>query len=456
MDLSALTAISPVDGRYGSKTASLRGIFSEFGLTKYRVQVEINWLKLLADCPDISEVPTLSASAIAVLDGIKDNFNEQDALRVKAIESTTNHDVKAVEYFIKEKIAGNSELAAVGEFVHFACTSEDINNLSHGLMLTEAREHVLLPYCNELLTAIKKLAIEYRSVPLMSRTHGQPASPSTLGKEMANVAVRLERQIKQIANVEIMGKLNGAVGNYNAHLSAYPEVNWHELSERFVTSLGLNWNAYTTQIEPHDYIAELFDAVARFNTVLIDFDRDIWGYIALGHFKQRTIAGEIGSSTMPHKVNPIDFENSEGNLGIANALMQHLASKLPLSRWQRDLTDSTVLRNLGVGIAHALIAYQATLKGISKLEVNEAHLRDELDHNWEVLAEPVQTVMRRYGIEKPYEKLKELTRGKRIDAQQLSVFIDGLELPDSVKAELKKMTPANYIGRAETFVDELK
>lgn len=456
MDLSALTAISPVDGRYGSKTASLRGIFSEFGLTKYRVQVEINWLKLLADCPDISEVPTLSASAIAILDGIKDNFNEQDALRVKAIESTTNHDVKAVEYFIKEKIAGNSELAAVGEFVHFACTSEDINNLSHGLMLTEAREHVLLPYCNELLTAIKKLAIEYRSVPLMSRTHGQPASPSTLGKEMANVAVRLERQIKQIANVEIMGKLNGAVGNYNAHLSAYPEVNWHELSERFVTSLGLNWNAYTTQIEPHDYIAELFDAVARFNTVLIDFDRDIWGYIALGHFKQRTIAGEIGSSTMPHKVNPIDFENSEGNLGIANALMQHLASKLPLSRWQRDLTDSTVLRNLGVGIAHALIAYQATLKGISKLEVNEAHLRDELDHNWEVLAEPVQTVMRRYGIEKPYEKLKELTRGKRIDAQQLSVFIDGLELPDSVKAELKKMTPANYIGRAETFVDELK
>ncbi|MBW3525253.1 adenylosuccinate lyase [Shewanella sp. NKUCC05_KAH] len=456
MDLSALTAISPVDGRYGSKTASLRGIFSEFGLTKYRVQVEINWLKLLADCPDISEVPTLSASAIAVLDGIKDNFNEQDALRVKSIESTTNHDVKAVEYFIKEKIAGNSELAAVGEFVHFACTSEDINNLSHGLMLTEAREHVLLPYCNELLTAIKKLAIEYRSVPLMSRTHGQPASPSTLGKEMANVAVRLERQIKQIANVEIMGKLNGAVGNYNAHLSAYPEVNWHELSERFVTSLGLHWNAYTTQIEPHDYIAELFDAVARFNTVLIDFDRDIWGYIALGHFKQRTIAGEIGSSTMPHKVNPIDFENSEGNLGIANALMQHLASKLPLSRWQRDLTDSTVLRNLGVGIAHALIAYQATLKGISKLEVNEAHLRDELDHNWEVLAEPVQTVMRRYGIEKPYEKLKELTRGKRIDAQQLSVFIDGLELPDSVKAELKKMTPANYIGRAETFVDELK
>ncbi|MGL4749616.1 MAG: adenylosuccinate lyase, partial [Shewanella sp.] len=337
----------------------------------------------------------------------------------------------------------------------FACTSEDINNLSHGLMLTEAREQVVLPYCNELLSAIKKLAVEYRSVPLMSRTHGQPASPSTLGKEMANVAVRLERQIKQIAAVEIMGKINGAVGNYNAHISAYPEVNWHALSERFVTSLGLHWNAYTTQIEPHDYIAELFDAIARFNTILLDFDRDVWGYIALGHFKQRTIAGEIGSSTMPHKVNPIDFENSEGNLGIANALMQHLAAKLPVSRWQRDLTDSTVLRNLGVGIAHSLIAYQATLKGISKLQVNEEHLRAELDQNWEVLAEPVQTVMRRYGIEKPYEKLKELTRGKRIDAQQLAVFIDGLALPEDVKAELKKMTPANYIGRAKAFVDEL-
>lgn len=289
----------------------------------------------------------------------------------------------------------------------------------------------------------------------MSRTHGQPASPSTLGKEMANVAVRLERQIKQIAAVEIMGKINGAVGNYNAHISAYPEVNWHALSERFVTSLGLHWNAYTTQIEPHDYIAELFDAIARFNTILLDFDRDVWGYIALGHFKQRTIAGEIGSSTMPHKVNPIDFENSEGNLGIANALMQHLAAKLPVSRWQRDLTDSTVLRNLGVGIAHSLIAYQATLKGISKLQVNEEHLRAELDQNWEVLAEPVQTVMRRYGIEKPYEKLKELTRGKRIDAKQLAEFIDGLALPEDVKAELKKMTPANYIGRAEAFVDEL-
>ncbi|UCX04484.1 adenylosuccinate lyase [Shewanella sp. HL-SH8] len=456
MDLSALTAISPVDGRYGSKTASLRGIFSEFGLTKYRVQVEINWLKLLSSCPDIEEVPPFSETALALLDSIKDNFSEQDALRVKAIESTTNHDVKAVEYFIKEQIADNAELVAIDEFVHFACTSEDINNLSHGLMLKEARELVLVPQCQQIIDAIKKLAHDNKTVPLMSRTHGQPASPSTLGKEMANVVVRLERQLKQIKAVEIMGKINGAVGNYNAHLSAYPEVDWHALSQRFVTSLGIHWNAYTTQIEPHDYIAELFDAIARFNTILIDFDRDIWGYVALGHFKQRTIAGEIGSSTMPHKVNPIDFENSEGNLGIANALMQHLAAKLPVSRWQRDLTDSTVLRNLGVGIAHSLIAYQATLKGISKLEVNEAHLRAELDVNWEVLAEPVQTVMRRYGIEKPYEKLKELTRGKRIDAQQLAVFIDGLELPAEVKIELKKMTPANYIGRAEAFVDELK
>ncbi|UJF20528.1 adenylosuccinate lyase [Shewanella sp. OMA3-2] len=456
MDLSALTAISPVDGRYGSKTASLRGIFSEFGLTKYRVQVEINWLKLLSSCPEIEEVPPFSETALALLDSIKDNFSEQDALRVKAIESTTNHDVKAVEYFIKEQIADNAELVAIDEFVHFACTSEDINNLSHGLMLKEARELVLVPQCQHIIDAIKKLAHDNKTVPLMSRTHGQPASPSTLGKEMANVVVRLERQLKQIQAVEIMGKINGAVGNYNAHLSAYPEVDWHALSQRFVTSLGIHWNAYTTQIEPHDYIAELFDAIARFNTILIDFDRDIWGYVALGHFKQRTIAGEIGSSTMPHKVNPIDFENSEGNLGIANALMQHLAAKLPISRWQRDLTDSTVLRNLGVGIAHSLIAYQATLKGISKLEVNEAHLRAELDANWEVLAEPVQTVMRRYGIEKPYEKLKELTRGKRIDAQQLAVFIDGLELPAEVKIELKKMTPANYIGRAEAFVDELK
>lgn len=456
MELSALTAISPVDGRYGNKTTELREIFSEYGLTKYRVQVEINWLKMLADCPDIKEVPSFSKTALNLLDSINNDFNENDAIRIKTIEATTNHDVKAVEYFIKEKIAHNTELTAINEFVHFACTSEDINNLSHGLMLTEARKKVLLPYCQQIVDSIKNLAHQYHDVPMLCRTHGQAATPSTIGKEMANVAMRLERQLMQIETVAIMGKINGAVGNYNAHLCAYPEVNWHNISEKFVTSLGLVWNPYTTQIEPHDYIAELFDAVARFNTILIDFDRDIWGYISMGHFKQKTIAGEIGSSTMPHKVNPIDFENSEGNLGVANAIMQHLSSKLPISRWQRDLTDSTVLRNLGVGIAHAIIAYQSTLKGIAKLEVNEAHLLTELNENWEVLAEPIQTVMRRYSIEKPYEKLKELTRGKRIDANQLAIFIDTLALPENVKTELKQLTPANYIGRATQFASEIK
>lgn len=455
MELSALTAISPIDGRYGSKTQELRHIFSEFGLIKYRLQVEINWLKQLADCPEITEVPQLSQAAITVLDTISDNFNETDALRIKAIEAKTNHDVKAVEYYIKEKIADNTELNAIGEFVHFACTSEDINNLSHGLMLSTAREQIILPQCLALIETIKALAKAHQDVPLMSRTHGQPATPTTLGKEMANSVVRLERQYHQIANVAIMGKLNGAVGNYNAHMAAYPEINWHKLSEQFVSQLGLVWNPYTTQIEPHDYIAELFDAIARFNTVLIDFNRDIWSYIALGHFKQKTIAGEIGSSTMPHKVNPIDFENSEGNLGIANAILRHMAEKLPISRWQRDLTDSTVLRNLGVGIAHSLIAYQSSLKGIKKLEVNKANLSAELNNNWEVLAEPIQTVMRRYGIEQPYEKLKDLTRGKRIDAKQLANFVDNLDLPQEVKAQLKQLTPENYLGRAAIFVEEI-
>ena len=455
MELSALSAISPVDGRYGSKVKALRPIFSEFGLIKYRVTVEVRWLQKLATTAEIAEVPAFSDQANAALDAIVANFSETDAMRIKTIEATTNHDVKAVEYFLKEQVANNEELNAVTEFIHFACTSEDINNLSHGLMLKECREQVLLPVIDEILAEIKALAIDYQSIPMMCRTHGQPASPSTMGKEFANVYVRLKRQRDQIANVEFLGKINGAVGNYNAHLSAYPEVNWHNFSNEFVTSLGLTWNAFTTQIEPHDYIAELFDAVARFNTILIDFDRDVWGYIALGHFKQKTIAGEIGSSTMPHKVNPIDFENSEGNLGIANALFAHLAQKLPVSRWQRDLTDSTVLRNLGVGFAHALIAYGATLKGISKLEVNEANLRAELDQNWEVLAEPVQTVMRRYGIEKPYEKLKELTRGKRVDGDSMREFIDNLELPESAKASLREMTPASYIGRAVAFIAEL-
>ena len=455
MELSALSAISPVDGRYGSKTKSLRPIFSEFGLIKYRVTVEVRWLQKLASQADIAEVPAFSDEANAILDAIVANFSEEDALRVKTIEATTNHDVKAVEYFLKEKIADNAELNAVTEFIHFACTSEDINNLSHGLMLTEARDHVVLPIIDEILSEIKNLAVEYKTIPMMARTHGQPASPSTMGKEMANVYVRLKRQRDQIAAVEMLGKINGAVGNYNAHLSAYPNVDWHTFSNEFVTSLGLTWNAFTTQIEPHDYIAELFDAVARFNTILIDFDRDVWGYIALGHFKQKTVAGEIGSSTMPHKVNPIDFENSEGNLGIANALFAHLAQKLPVSRWQRDLTDSTVLRNLGVGFGHSLIAYAATLKGISKLQVNEQSLADELDQNWELLAEPIQTVMRRYGIEKPYEKLKELTRGKRVNAEVMREFVAKLDMPESAKAELAELTPASYIGRAVAFIDEL-
>ncbi|GAD29090.1 adenylosuccinate lyase [Photobacterium leiognathi lrivu.4.1] len=455
MELSALTAVSPVDGRYGSKTSALRSIFSEFGLLKYRTIVEIRWLQKLAATDAIVEVPAFSAEANAFLDRIAAEFSEEDALRIKTIERTTNHDVKAVEYFLKEKVAEVPELHAVNEFIHFACTSEDINNLSHALMLTEAREKVMLPEVRNVIDAIKDLANQFRDIPMLTRTHGQPASPSTMGKEMANVAYRMERQYKQIENVEILGKINGAVGNYNAHLSAYPEIDWHQYSEEFVTSLGITWNPYTTQIEPHDYIAELFDAFARFNTILLDFDRDVWGYIALGHFKQKTIAGEIGSSTMPHKVNPIDFENSEGNLGLANAIFGHLAQKLPVSRWQRDLTDSTVLRNLGVGCGYAIIAYTSTLKGISKLEVNAEALAAELDKNWEVLAEPVQTVMRRYGIDKPYEKLKELTRGKRVDGEGMRVFIDGLELPEHEKARLKELTPANYIGDAVKLTDKL-
>ncbi|WP_318513929.1 adenylosuccinate lyase [Photobacterium leiognathi] len=455
MELSALTAVSPVDGRYGSKTSALRSIFSEFGLLKYRTIVEIRWLQKLAATDAIVEVPAFSAEANAFLDRIAAEFSEEDALRIKTIERTTNHDVKAVEYFLKEKVAEVPELHAVNEFIHFACTSEDINNLSHALMLTEAREKAMLPEVRNVIDAIKDLANQFRDIPMLTRTHGQPASPSTMGKEMANVAYRMERQYKQIENVEILGKINGAVGNYNAHLSAYPEIDWHQYSEEFVTSLGITWNPYTTQIEPHDYIAELFDAFARFNTILLDFDRDVWGYIALGHFKQKTIAGEIGSSTMPHKVNPIDFENSEGNLGLANAIFGHLAQKLPVSRWQRDLTDSTVLRNLGVGCGYAIIAYTSTLKGISKLEVNAEALAAELDKNWEVLAEPVQTVMRRYGIEKPYEKLKELTRGKRVDGEGMRIFIDGLELPEHEKARLKELTPANYIGDAVKLTDKL-
>ena len=448
MDLSSISALSPVDGRYGSKTAALRPYFSEFGLIYNRVVVEVRWLQCMAAHPQISEVTPLSNAANALLEGLINNFDEAAAQRVKDIESTTNHDVKAVEYYIKEAFKDNAELHAINEYVHFACTSEDINNLANGLILKQGLEQVMLPAMNEVLAQIKHLAHSHQDQPMLSRTHGQTASPTTMGKEMANVAARLERQLKQTGQMQLLGKINGAVGNYNAHYTAYPEIDWQANAQSFVESLGLTWNPYTTQIEPHDYIAELFDAMARFNTILLDFDRDIWGYISLGFFKQKTIAGEIGSSTMPHKVNPIDFENSEGNLGIANALLQHLASKLPISRWQRDLTDSTVLRNLGVGLAHSLIAYQSTLKGISKLQLNAPRLDADLDNAWEVLAEPIQTVMRRYAIKEPYEKLKALTRGKTINAAIMAEFIDTLELPQAVKDELKTLTPANYIGNA--------
>ena len=451
MELTALTAISPIDGRYADKTAALRPIFSEYGLIRHRVQVEVRWLQALTRYPGILEVPLLSEHAIHTLDGLVEHFNLADAQRVKNIERITNHDVKAVEYLLKEKIAGNAELEAVSEFIHFACTSEDINNLAYALMLREARTQILLPELSGIIDAITRLAHQHSDQPMLARTHGQPASPTTLGKEMANVAYRLKRQRAQLAAVPLLGKINGAVGNYNAHLAAYPEMDWEEFARRFVTEdLGLDWNPYTIQIEPHDYMAEFFHAVMRANTVLVDFCRDLWSYIAIGYFRQKTVAGEIGSSTMPHKVNPIDFENAEGNLGVANALLDHLAAKLPVSRWQRDLTDSTVLRTLGVGLAHSLVAYQSCLKGIGKLEVNAAALDADLDDNWEVLAEPIQTVMRRYGIEQPYEQLKALTRGQRVDRETLRAFIADLAIPDEAKQRLLAMTPATYTGNAAT------
>jgi len=448
MELTALTAISPVDGRYGSKVSVFREIFSEYGLIRNRVTVEIRWLQKLAAHPEVKEVPAFSAEANAVLDRLVGEFSLADAERIKEIERTTNHDVKAVEYFIKETIAEVPELHAVTEFVHFACTSEDINNLSHALMLREGLDHGLLPAMERVTDKLAQLAHDHAMQPMLSRTHGQTASPTTVGKELANWVHRLRRQLKQIRGTELLGKINGAVGNYNAHLSAYPDIDWALNAKEFIESLGLDWNPYTTQIEPHDYIAELYDAIARFNTILIDLDRDIWGYISLGYFKQKTVEGEVGSSTMPHKVNPIDFENSEGNLGIANALFSHLSAKLPISRWQRDLTDSTVLRNLGVGFAHSLIAYEATLKGLGKLEINPARLDEDLDHAWEVLAEPIQTVMRRYNIEKPYEKLKALTRGKAMTPEVIKNFVETLDIPEQAKAELMALTPGNYIGNA--------
>ncbi|HBQ44604.1 MAG TPA: adenylosuccinate lyase [Thiomicrospira sp.] len=456
MQLSELTAISPIDGRYGSRLNNLKEIFSEFGLIKNRVKVEVSWIRMLANHPGVPEVPALSADAENHLVKLVDEFSLEMAQRVKDIEATTNHDVKAVEYLIKEHFAGNDELNAISEFVHFACTSEDINNLAYALMLKDARSDVVIPAMQKLIDKIAEMATDMADTPMMSRTHGQPASPTTAGKEFANVAYRLQRQVKQLMNIQIMGKINGATGNYNAHLAAYPAINWYELTEQFVQSLGLAWNPYTIQIEPHDYIAEYFHAMSRFNTILIDFNRDIWSYISVSFFKQKTIAGEIGSSTMPHKVNPIDFENSEGNLGLANAIFEHLAQKLPISRWQRDLTDSTVLRNLGVGVGHTMISLASTMKGLNKLEVNAQAMADDLNNNWEVLAEAIQTVMRRFAIEQPYEKLKELTRGRRVNQQIMQEFVESLDLPDEAKQSLKEMTPASYIGNATQQAENIE
>lgn len=454
----ALTALSPLDGRYASKCDSLRPYLSEFGLIHARTTIEIRWLQSLAGHEQIVEIKPFSDDTNARLNAIIDNFSQQNALRIKEIEQTTNHDVKAVEYFLKEQIADIDELSCVGEFIHFACTSEDINNLSHALMLKSGRD-VLIDSMQQIINQIAALAEKYAQTPMLSYTHGQTASPTTMGKEMAIFAYRLHRQLKQFKTVQLLGKINGAVGNYNAHLSAYPDINWHAHAQAFVESLGLTFNPYTTQIEPHDYMAELFDALRRFNTILIDFNRDIWGYISLGYFKQKLKDGEVGSSTMPHKVNPIDFENSEGNLGLANAVLSHLSEKLPISRWQRDLTDSTVLRNMGVGFAQSLIAFESCLKGIGKLELNKQALLDDLDHAQEVLAEPIQTVMRRYQIDKPYEKLKALTRGQAMTRQMMVDFVQGDELqnvPQAAKEHLAQLTPADYTGNAAEQAYALK
>jgi adenylosuccinate lyase len=454
--LSTLSALSPLDGRYASKTDALRPWLSEAAFMRQRVRVEVHWLIALSQAK-LPDFPSFSAAAEKVLLALVENFSDADAERIKAIEAVTNHDVKAVEYWMKEKVAGHAELEKASEFIHFACTSEDINNTSHGLMLTGARQEVILPKLKEVLNALTAIALNNASVPMLSRTHGQPASPTTLGKEMANIAKRLERAITNIEKVSFLGKMNGAVGNYNAHLSAYPDVDWEAFSKEVIEKrLGLEFNPYTIQIEPHDYMAELFDAIARANTILLDMNRDIWGYISVGYFKQKTKAGEIGSSTMPHKVNPIDFENSEGNLGIANALLKHLSEKLPVSRWQRDLTDSTVLRNLGTALGHSLLAYDSALRGLGKLETNPSRLAEDLDNCWEVLAEPVQTVMRRFGVPNPYEQLKELTRGKGITPEGLKTFIQGLAIPEDAKKSLLEMTPASYVGKAVALTERLK
>jgi adenylosuccinate lyase len=446
---SPLTALSPLDGRYSSKVEPLRKYFSELGLIRYRVKVEVEWLKALAAAPTITEVPSFSAATLNELAALVDGFSEADGAAVKAIEARTNHDVKAIEYFLKDRLAKNTEVARVAEFIHFACTSEDINNLCHALMLKAARDDVMLPSLGQIIHRLTALAHDLADASMLAHTHGQPASPTTLGKEMANVVARLKRARDGIAGVKLLGKINGAVGNYNAHLAAYPDFDWEKFARGFVASLGLEFNAYTIQIEPHDAIAELFDAFARANTILLDLDRDAWGYISMGYFTQKTKAGEVGSSTMPHKVNPIDFENSEGNLGIANALLRHMSEKLPVSRWQRDLTDSTVLRNMGVALGHTLLAYDSLLKGLGKLEANRALLNADLDANWEVLAEPIQTVMRRYGVTGAYEQLKDLTRGNQgITRESLHAFIGTLAIPEDAKNRLLALTPATYIGKA--------
>ncbi|MBS3936423.1 MAG: adenylosuccinate lyase [Sulfuritalea sp.] len=448
---AALTALSPLDGRYAAKVDPLRAHFSEFGLIRNRVRVEIEWLKALAAHPDIREVPAFSPATRTELDLVVAGFAAADAVAVKTIEAVTNHDVKAVEYWLKERLGNNAEVVGVSEFIHFGCTSEDINNVSHALMLEDARTQILLPGLDRVIGKFRALAHALAELPMLSRTHGQPASPTTLGKEMANIAARLLRARERIGQVRLTAKFNGAVGNYNAHLAAYPELDWEGIARRFIESLGLEFNPYTIQIEPHDAMAELFDAIARCNTILIDADRDLWQYISLGYFKQKTKAGEIGSSTMPHKVNPIDFENAEGNLGIANAILRHFAEKLPISRLQRDLTDSTVLRNMGVAFGHVVLAHDSTLRGLGKLEANPQRLAEDLDACWEVLAEPVQTAMRRYGVPNPYEQLKALTRGRGIEPGALRAFIDGLAIPAAEKARLKEMTPASYIGKAATL-----
>jgi adenylosuccinate lyase len=456
MELSALTAISPVDGRYQNKTDVLRPIFSEYGLFRFRVLVEIEWLKKLSKNPNIKEIESFSANSISLLDNIKNNFSIDDAKQIKKIEKITNHDMKAVEYFIREKIQSDPKLKNVSQFIHFACTSEDINNLSYALMLKDARENILLPKLQKLIIILQEMSDSYASIPMLSRTHGQTASPTTLGKEMAIYVYRALRQMKQFENIELLGKLNGAVGNFNAHFAAYPDINWMSLSKEFIEELGLTWNPYTTQIESHDYMAEYFHTLARTNTILIDLCRDLWGYISLGYFNLKPIKGEVGSSTMPHKVNPIDFENAEGNFGIADSIFEHLAMKLPTSRWQRDLSDSTVLRNAGVGIAHTIIAFDSTVAGLSKIDINKDVIHEDLKDSWEVLTEPIQTVMRRYNIDNAYEKLKELSRGQKINKEILHNFIEQLDIPDDAKSRLKELNPSNYLGNAEIQAKSIK